>query len=91
MLSRVFFRTLLVTVIDSNGFSTPVIGVTVQYVGRNDDEPVLTIGSKVSLLQEKILTVFYFAAPVTRYEEGRQTSIDVTSNSLTLTDPDHQM
>ncbi|XP_065826334.1 uncharacterized protein [Oscarella lobularis] len=67
-------RTLLVTVIDSNGFSTPVIGVTVQYVGRNDDEPVLTIGT-----------------PVTRYEEGRQTSIDVTSNSLTLTDPDHQI
>ena len=41
------FRTILVTVIDSNGFSTPVIGVTVRFVGKNDDAPVLTIGSKV--------------------------------------------
>lgn len=38
------------TVIDSNGFSTPVIGVTVRFVGMNDNEPVLTIGSKFLLL-----------------------------------------
>ena len=46
-------RTILITVIDSNGFSTPVVGVTVRFVGKNDDEPVLAIGSKVLLLHVK--------------------------------------
>ncbi|XP_065843563.1 uncharacterized protein [Oscarella lobularis] len=67
-------RTILITVIDSNGFSTPVVGVTVRFVGKNDDEPVLAIGT-----------------PVARYEEGSRASLHVTSNSLTLTDPDHEI
>ncbi|XP_065844295.1 uncharacterized protein [Oscarella lobularis] len=66
-------RHLLIKVIDSNGYPTPVVGVTVQFVGENDNAPVLTIGT-----------------PVTEYEEGLRTPIDVTSNSLNLSDSDHQ-
>ena len=41
----ILFRLFVIKVIDSNGYSAPVVGVTVQFVGENDDPPVLTIGS----------------------------------------------
>ena len=87
----IFLRYILLKVIDSSGYPTPVVGVTVQFVGQNANAPVLTIGSKNSYIYVSVNCFSVLLAPITKYEEGRQTPIYVTNDSLSITDLDHQL